>query len=227
MLANPRNVTVSYTLFLLYANHVAALATTCSDAYKLAISSSHIPAHHRCIIASLVSSSAKTVSRKLLTRSSFPRVPTTQCPHSNTRTFSVQTRKAKKKAAKAHALTDPPSAFLKTGPPTPKEEAYDVSGLEKEVLKAIEELTHKLSQLRSGGRLNPEVVEGLKVHLGIAGKDGDGKETVRLGDIAQVVPRGRMLNVICGEAEVCQLMSRHYRRGTDSTHSTSNQFPQR
>lgn len=66
----------------------------------------------------------------------------------------------------------------------------------------MEQLTHKLSQLRSGGRLNPEVVEGLKVQLGIAGKDGTGKETVRLGDIAQVVPRGRMLNVICGDAEV-------------------------
>lgn len=90
----------------------------------------------------------------------------------------------------------------KAGHSTATDGAYDLSVLESEILKAIEQLTHKLSQLRSGGRLNPEVVEGLKVQLGIAGKDGDGKETVRLGDIAQVVPRGRMLNVICGEAEV-------------------------
>jgi len=69
-------------------------------------------------------------------------------------------------------------------------------------MKAIEGLTHKLSQLRSGGRLNPEVVENLRVKIGTAGKDGDGKETVRLADIAQVVPRGRMLSVICGESEV-------------------------
>lgn len=66
----------------------------------------------------------------------------------------------------------------------------------------MEQLTHKLSQLRGGGRLNPDVVESLKVQLGSAGRDGTGKETVKLGDIAQVVPRGRMLNVICGEAEV-------------------------
>lgn len=66
----------------------------------------------------------------------------------------------------------------------------------------MEKLTHTLSQLRSGGRLNPEIVEGLKVQLGSAGKDGTGKESVRLGDIAQVVPRGRVLNVICGEEDV-------------------------
>jgi ribosome recycling factor len=74
--------------------------------------------------------------------------------------------------------------------------------VESQILKAIEKLTHDLSQLRSGGRLNPDVVEGLKVQLGTSGKDGHGKESVKLGDIAQVVPRGRMLQVICGEAEV-------------------------
>lgn len=85
-------------------------------------------------------------------------------------------------------------------PPTPTDEAYDVSGLESQILKAIEKLTHELSQLRSGGKLNPDIVESLKVQLGTA---GHGKETVRLGDIAQVVPRGRVLNVICGEEGVC------------------------
>lgn len=67
-------------------------------------------------------------------------------------------------------------------------------------MKAIEKLTHDLAQLRSGGRLNPDIVESLKVQLGTAGQ---GKETVRLGDIAQVVPRGRVLNVICGDDAVC------------------------
>lgn len=85
-------------------------------------------------------------------------------------------------------------------PPTPTDEAYDVSGLESQILKAIEKLTHELSQLRSGGKLNPDIIESLKVQLGTA---GHGKETVRLGDIAQVVPRGRVLNVICGEEGVC------------------------
>jgi ribosome recycling factor len=42
-------------------------------------------------------------------------------------------------------------------------------------------------------------VENLKVQLGTA---RDGKQTVRLGDIAQVVPKGRLLNVMLGEQEV-------------------------
>lgn len=53
--------------------------------------------------------------------------------------------------------------------------------------------------------MNPEVIEDLKVQLGTS---KDGKETVRLGDIAQVVPRGRMLNVVCGEEAVRFPLSR-------------------
>ena len=48
--------------------------------------------------------------------------------------------------------------------------------------------------------MNPGLVEGLKVQLGTT---SEGKESVKLGDIAQVVPRGRMLNVICGDDTVC------------------------
>jgi ribosome recycling factor len=66
----------------------------------------------------------------------------------------------------------------------------------------MEKLTHDLSQLRSGGRLNPDIVESLKVQIGTA---RDGKETVRLGDIAQVVPKGRTLNVMVGEQDVSWL----------------------
>ncbi|KAI4611842.1 uncharacterized protein J4E87_010444 [Alternaria ethzedia] len=99
------------------------------------------------------------------------------------------------KANKAHARTDSAPPVSNPGPLTPTDEAYDVSGLEAQILKALEKLTHDLSQLRSGGKTNPEIVENLKVQLGTAGN----KETVRLGDIAQVVPRGRMFNVICGE----------------------------
>jgi ribosome recycling factor len=104
------------------------------------------------------------------------------------------------KANKSHARTDSSPPVGQAGQPTPTDEIYDVSELEASILKAIEKLTHDLAQLRSGGRLNPDIVESLKVQLGTAGQ---GKETVRLGDIAQVVPRGRVLNVICGDEEVC------------------------
>jgi ribosome recycling factor len=103
------------------------------------------------------------------------------------------------KANKSHAKSDSSPPVNQTGGPTPTDEIYDMSELEASILKAIEKLTHDLAQLRSGGRLNPDIVESLKVQLGTA---GHGKETVRLGDIAQVVPRGRVLNVICGDDAV-------------------------
>lgn len=127
------------------------------------------------------------------------------------------------KANKSHAKSDSSPPMNQTGGPTPTDEIYDMSELEASVLKAIEKLTHDLAQLRSGGRLNPDIVESLKVQLGTA---GHGKETVRLGDIAQVVPRGRVLNVICGDDAV----RRH--RGPSLGHvlinsSTSNPSPLR
>ncbi|KAH6633037.1 ribosome recycling factor domain-containing protein [Boeremia exigua] len=100
------------------------------------------------------------------------------------------------KANKSHAKTDSSPPVNQAGGPTATDEIYDMSELESSILKAIEKLTHDLAQLRSGGRLNPDIVESLKVQLGTTAQ---GKEAVRLGDIAQVVPRGRVLNVICGD----------------------------
>ncbi|KAF9741506.1 hypothetical protein PMIN06_007310 [Paraphaeosphaeria minitans] len=147
-------------------------------------------------------SSLLTSTRAIATpcRQLFPRTQPAQC-RARTFTSSRNVQKKAGKANKANARTDSSPPVSKAGTSTTTDEAYDLSILESEILRATEQLTHKLSQLRSGGRLNPEVVESLKVQLGSAGKDGDGKETVRLGDIAQVVPRGRTLNVICGEAE--------------------------
>jgi ribosome recycling factor len=130
------------------------------------------------------------------------RASTPQRSSHTIRSFSVSAQLYKKagKANKAHAKTDSSPPVNNTGALTATDEAYDVSGLESQILKAIEKLTHELSQLRSGGKLNPDIVESLKVQLGTAGQ---GKESVRLGDIAQVVPRGRVLNVVCGEEAVC------------------------
>ncbi|KAG9187399.1 hypothetical protein G6011_05270 [Alternaria panax] len=124
--------------------------------------------------------------------------PTPQSSSRAARSFSVSTQLQKKagKANKAYARTDSAPPVNNLGPLTPTDEAYDVSGLEAQILQALEKLTHDLGQLRSGGKTNPDIVESLKVQLGTAGQ---GKESVRLGDIAQVVPRGRVLNVICGE----------------------------
>jgi ribosome recycling factor len=137
------------------------------------------------------------------------------------RSFSISTQLQKKagKANKAHARTDSSPPVSSPGPLTPTDEAYDVSGLEAQILQALEKLTHDLSQLRSGGKMNPDIVESLKVQLGTAGQ---GKESVRLGDIAQVVPRGRVLNVICGEEAVC---SSSYYDKTNRTNFTKHIKP--
>ncbi|CAE6995439.1 hypothetical protein P3342_000114 [Pyrenophora teres f. teres] len=126
------------------------------------------------------------------------RTSTPQRPSHIVRNFSISTQLQKKagKANKAHARTDSTPPVGTVEEPTATDKAYDVSELEASILKALEKLTHDLSQLRSGGRLNPDIVENLKVQLGTA---SHGKESVRLRDIAQVVPRGRVLNVICGE----------------------------
>ncbi|KAL5115863.1 ribosome-recycling factor [Pleosporales sp. CAS-2024a] len=124
-----------------------------------------------------------------------PRASTPQCHAHALRSLSVSASLHRKvaKANKAHAQTD---ASPPVSTPTATDEAYDVSHLEAQVLKAMEKLTHDLSQLRGGGKLNPDMIENLKVQLGTA---GHGKETVKLRDIAQVVPRGRVIHVVCGE----------------------------
>lgn len=101
------------------------------------------------------------------------------------------------KANMSHTRTDSSPPITDASRRTPTDEAFDFSTLESGILKALEKLTRDLSQLRSGGRFNPDVVENLKVQLGKAGS----KETVRLKDLAQVVPKGRLLNVIVGEKE--------------------------
>jgi len=65
--------------------------------------------------------------------------------------------------------------------------------LESSILKSLEKLTHELSQLRSGGRFNPDKIEALKVTL----QDDNGKRTERLKDLAQVVAKGRNVQVLC------------------------------
>ncbi|ORY13042.1 ribosome recycling factor-domain-containing protein [Clohesyomyces aquaticus] len=127
-------------------------------------------------------------------------LPTPLCAHHAARHFGSTAQQLKKagKANKSNARSDSSPPVSDLSAPTPTDEAYDVSILEAKILKAMEHLTHELSQLRSGGRFNPDLVESLKVQLGTVSQ---GKETVRLKDIAQVVPKGRLLNVMVGEKE--------------------------
>jgi len=97
----------------------------------------------------------------------------------------------------SHARTDSSPPVTEATGNNPTDQAYDLSSMESNILKAMEKLARDLSHLRAGGRFNPDLVEGLKVQLG----KGDGKETARVKELAQVVPKGRLLNVIVGEKE--------------------------
>jgi hypothetical protein len=78
------------------------------------------------------------------------------------------------------------------------EDPYDLSSLESGIVAAVARLKDELSKLRMGGRFNTESLEDLRVSL-----SKGGKETVRLGELAQVVPKGgRMVTILASEEEV-------------------------
>jgi len=118
---------------------------------------------------------------------------TTPPPH---RTFST-TSPLLKKGGKEKRNTD-------TAPSSPAADAdnsnnpFDTSALETSIQKAVDKLKEDLSKLRAGGRFNPEVLEGLRVQV-VKGS----KESVRLGELAQVLPRGgRSVVLVVAEREV-------------------------
>ena len=77
------------------------------------------------------------------------------------------------------------------------EDPYDFSILNNALERNLEKLKNDLAKLRMGGRFNPETLEDLRVSL-----DKESKKTERLGDLAQVFPKGRQLQVLVGEKDV-------------------------
>ncbi|GAB7348811.1 hypothetical protein MBLNU459_g7527t2 [Dothideomycetes sp. NU459] len=82
------------------------------------------------------------------------------------------------------------------------EDPFDFSALEADLARSVERLKADLSKLRAGGRFNPDVLEALRVTLGKSKNEGGGGGgVVKLGDVAQVVPKGRTVQVLVGETE--------------------------
>lgn len=103
------------------------------------------------------------------------------------------------------------------------DDPYDFTTLEGDIAAAIERLKNDLSKLRAGGRFNPEVLENLRVQ-----PDKKLGQTVKLNDLAQVVPKGRTVQLLVGEQEVySRSCTRSRCSNADSCHSTSNQSPLR
>jgi ribosome recycling factor len=55
----------------------------------------------------------------------------------------------------------------------------------------LEGLTTDLTELKSGGKFNPKVLESLDVSV-----DKSGLETKKLKELAQLVAKGRTINII-------------------------------
>jgi ribosome recycling factor len=128
---------------------------------------------------------------------SFPQKLPSRCLNAP-RNFS-QTSIAYKKGGKATREEKNSSAAEKS---SAVEDPNDFSTLEAGIQKILTRLQHELSKLRTGGRFNPELLEGVRVQL-----KKDNKQSIRLGDLAQVVPKGgKSIVVLVGEADVSRII---------------------
>ena len=107
--------------------------------------------------------------------------------------FSASQRLLKKggKAQRDERKQSPTSS-----PSASNDDPYDFSTLEADIAAAIERLKTELSKLRPGGRFNPEILEVLRVQ-----PEKSSTQTVRLSDLAQVIPKGRTVQILVGERE--------------------------
>ncbi|KAH8701148.1 ribosome recycling factor-domain-containing protein [Talaromyces proteolyticus] len=81
---------------------------------------------------------------------------------------------------------------------SPPSDPFDLTQLHNGISDAIARLKEDLHKLRSGGRFNPEVLENLRVSL-----SKNSNETIKLGELAQVVPKGgRSVAIIVGEEDL-------------------------
>jgi ribosome recycling factor len=69
--------------------------------------------------------------------------------------------------------------------------------LEKQILEGIEHLTHELAQLNTTRGVNQSNVENLKVQV-----HKDSPVKARLAELAQVITRGRYINILLNEETV-------------------------
>ncbi|TGO36524.1 hypothetical protein BHYA_0122g00170 [Botrytis hyacinthi] len=111
--------------------------------------------------------------------------------------FTPTLLKKKDKGNKNSSSESDDSSSTSSSSAAEDNDPFDFSTLQAGIDKSLEKLKNDLGKLRTGGRFNPEVLEGLRVKLG-----KDAKESFRLGDLAQVMPKGgRSVLVLVGEKD--------------------------
>jgi hypothetical protein len=158
----------------------------------------------------------QTTSHSQAASSITPRIPNTPT-HLQRHAFTTSASLSKKKDKnKRNDDADSSPAAATTGGAGGAADPFDFTQLQTGISDALTRLREDLQKLRSGGggRLNPEVIEQLRVNL-VKGSN----ETVRLSEVAQVVPKGgRAVAIIVGEEDAspaCPLRRRkqlHYLR---------------
>ncbi|QKX54000.1 uncharacterized protein TRUGW13939_01082 [Talaromyces rugulosus] len=128
--------------------------------------------------------------------------PATQCQQQFSSSASLSKKKDKNKQKNDEAAAEP-DAKNSGGAGSDSSSAvapdpFDLTQLHDGISDALARLKDDLQKLRSGGRLNPEVIENLRVSV-----DKNSNETVKLGELAQVVPKGgRSVAIIVGDEEL-------------------------
>lgn len=119
-------------------------------------------------------------------------IPRPNGPHPSftTRTFTNTPSLLKKKSKADRDAAEEVSAVE-------TEDPSDFIVLESSIASALEKLSRDLAKLRTGGRFNTEVLDNIRVHI-----DKTSKKSERLGDLAQVLPKGgRSVMVLVGEKD--------------------------
>ncbi|KAM5477133.1 ribosome-recycling factor [Microsporum audouinii] len=127
------------------------------------------------------------------------------CTIQTNRKFSQSSALLKKKASK-DSSKDNDKAASSGGA---VEDPFDFAPLHDSIKDAVTRLKEDLAKLRGGGRVTPEAIENIRVSLHkVGGSDGGkgkkaaspSKETVRLGEVASVIPKGgRTVSILVGE----------------------------
>ena len=138
-----------------------------------------------------------TISTHRESRQGSPSLGSPQCPALR-RLFSSSLNLQKKgaKAAREEARSQPSKSIPKATDTAATDDPYDFSQLEADITSIQARLKDDLSKLRAGGRFNPEVLENLRVQ-----PDKQNNQTVKLSDVAQVIPKGRTVQILVGEKD--------------------------
>ena len=170
-------------------------------------------------------------SRTLLSlphRPNAPKPPSSTTTTTTTRTLTSTTPLRKKGGKQDSKRTVPLNASKaqsnspssSSSSPSGAVDAFDFSDYSAAIKRAHEHLGSELAKIKAGGR-SAEEIEGVRVVLGgktvdgAADRDGKGKgkrdragggkeraPSVKLGDVANLVARGRNVGVLVGEKDV-------------------------